>query len=200
MENKIICVLDVETNGFYPSNSVTQLCAIKYELSPDCSLTEKEVFNRYYFPSEKPNPEAVAVNGLSTEVLTEHRKGCDYPRNFSFDSDVYYFFENIKIISGHNIRNFDLRFLPFLKDRMCLDTMIMAKDVLKIPNLKSKTYKFPKLSECAEYFNISSEKAHDAFYDVKTTAKVLEYLLKDYQKNRKPKQPIQETKQETVQW
>lgn len=90
--------------------------------------------------------------------------------------------ENLKEFVGdckhfvaHNIA-FDRNFIPFrLKYQFC--SMNENVDIVKI--LKGNSYKWPKLSELSEFYNVpyDSNNLHDSYYDTLILARVIYRML-----------------------
>jgi DNA polymerase III epsilon subunit-like protein len=143
-------ILDFETNGFFGSSV----------LSISLRKDNGETLSRYYYPMEDYNERAISVNGLSEAVITAKRAGATYPLYFYQDSEIYSFFEDVKILVAHNIE-FDYSFLPLSVKEM--DMQIFC-------TMKSQTHKFYKnmsLKDTAIYFGIefNEELAHGSDYD-----------------------------------
>ena len=88
---------DTETNGLNNS-SVLSIAAIK--VANNDIIAE---YNRFYYPIEKYNYNAIAVNGLNYKKVTELRKN-NYPRYFINDINSFYdFIKDATHFIGHNI-------------------------------------------------------------------------------------------------
>ena len=187
MEKKIV-FFDLETNGLQDS-SVLSVSAFKYSIDTETlKLKFLDKFTRYYYPTEEYNARAIAVNDLSEDFVEELRGEADYPEFFCEDSGFYIFIADVDHLIGHNI-SFDYSFLSDrTKDYNTYCTMLATTNILKIPNqYKRRGYKYPKLMEVAEYYNIELEedKLHDSDYDVELTVKIFEKLCQDeYEKER----------------
>jgi hypothetical protein len=109
-----IIIFDLETNGLYAGCSVLSCSAIKYEFDPNTyEMTEIDRFNRYYYPVEEYDPQAIAVNRLTREVITEKRGDCTYPDHFCTDSTFETFCSDAERFVAHNI-SFEMQFVPFI--------------------------------------------------------------------------------------
>ena len=87
MEKKIV-FFDLETNGLQDS-SVLSVSAFKYSIDTETlKLKFLDKFTRYYYPTEEYNARAIAVNGLSEDVVEELRGEADYPEFFCEDSSI----------------------------------------------------------------------------------------------------------------
>ena len=180
-----IIVLDVETNGLNGKCSILSCSAIKYEIHPTTyEMTELERFNRYYYPREKFDPQAIAVNGLTKEVLAEKRLGVDYPEHFDLDNDFQNFCSDTQRFIAHNV-SFDTQFIPFLGNKKKLCTMKTNMDIVATEYMPWKReWKWPKLSETANYYGISflEDSLHDSMVDTEITAKIFFKMLEEARK------------------
>lgn len=175
--NKPYIVFDTETNGFEPEkHSVLSVAAIKYK-SIDEPI-EIERFQRFYFPIEPYEPKAIKINNLSEEVIKRNRHE-RYPLHFVDDSSFQNFCSGIENYVGHNVQ-FDIKFIPFLKEVNTFDTMMLNKDIVKSEwNEFRKDWKWPTLQETARYYELdfNNSEAHDSLYDVLITAKVFQKMM-----------------------
>jgi DNA polymerase-3 subunit epsilon len=167
----MIIVFDTETNGFAGS-SVLSISAIKVV---DFEVVEE--YNRFYYPIEEFNPQAIAVNGLTYDVLSNMRKNATYPEYFVDDlMNFYKFIENATHFIGHNI-SFDLQFIKPIQVFHTFCTMHANTNIIKIPYKNG--YKYPKLLEAANFYNIKYEEnnLHGSLYDVYITFKVFKAMF-----------------------
>ena len=178
MEKKIV-FFDLETNGLQDSSGIIRISIRNITINTETlKLNLLDKFTRYYYPTEEYNARAIAVNGLSEDVVEELRGEADYPEFFCEDSGFYIFIADVDHLIGHNI-SFDYSFLSDrTKDYNTYCTMLATTNILKIPNQYRRGYKYPKLMEVAEYYNIELEedKLHDSDYDVELTVKIFEKL------------------------
>lgn len=181
--DKNIIFFDVETNGFQGS-SVLSISAIKvnYDFNSN-KWTKIGEYDRFYFRNdgEELNEGAINVNGLTDEVISEKRKGTNYARTFEEDLDSFYLFcQDVEHYVAHNIK-FDRSFIPFpLKHQF--DTMMENINIVKSGiNENFGTYKWPKLMECAKYYNVPFEEneLHGSLYDVLITFRVFFKMSKN---------------------
>ncbi|MFW5768700.1 MAG: hypothetical protein ACOCYA_01470 [Spirochaetota bacterium] len=118
LDGRDVVVFDLETNGLESFASVLSFSALKFRYDPaDRTLEEVEERNRYYYCRERENPRAIAVNGLTREVLERLRGGAEYPEYFDRDGEIVEFFRNTGVAVAHNV-DFDRKFLrvfPALK-------------------------------------------------------------------------------------
>lgn len=182
-----IVIFDVETNGLKGS-SVLSISALRLQIDLESNKWEKiGEYNRFYFrrPGEEINYGAVDVNGLTDEVIEEKRKNTDYPLHFFEDIDSFREFSfGVKHFVAHNIK-FDESFIPFELEKK-FDTMMENIDVVKAGwNPKYNKYKWPKLVECAHYYEVpfDDENFHESLYDVYITGRIL-YRMSKHQKTK----------------
>jgi DNA polymerase-3 subunit epsilon len=175
-----IIIFDVETNGLSGNYSVLSCSAIKYEINPNtCEMTEIDRFNRYYYPVEQFDPQAIAVNGLTREVITVKRRDSTYPEHFTADDDFKNFCNGVVRFVAHNI-SFDMQFVPFISNKKRLCTMMTNMDIVAAGFLKWKNeWKWPKLSETAVHYGIqfSESELHSSMADAEITAKIFMKML-----------------------
>ncbi len=181
--NKNIIFFDVETNGKIGS-SVLSISAIKVNYDFDNNKWDKvSEYNRFYFRNEGEPIDfgAVSVHGLTDEIITEKRKNSNYPSTFKEDMDSFFLYcQDTSHFVAHNIK-FDRSFIPFpLKNQF--DTMMENIDIVKAGiNQNYGTYKWPKLMECAKFYNVpmNEEQLHESLYDVLITFRVFYKMTKN---------------------
>jgi DNA polymerase III epsilon subunit-like protein len=168
-------VFDVETNGLDDKCSVLSCSAIKYEIDlKTFEAIEMDRFDRYYYPIEQFNPRAIAVNGLTKDVITEKRGFSNYPKHFTQDTDFEKYCDGVHRFVAHNI-SFDMRFIPFLKGKKKLCTMMTNMDIVAVEFLEWKNeWKYPTLSETAFYYGIPFKELdlHNSMSDTEITANI----------------------------
>ncbi len=173
----------METNGKIGS-SVLSISAIKvnYDFVKD-KWDKVSEYNRFYFRNQGEPIDfgAVNVHGLTDEVITEKRRNMTYPSTFKEDIDSFYLYcQDTNHFVAHNIK-FDRSFLPFpLKNQF--DTMLENMDIVKAGiNENYGTYKWPKLMECAKFYNvpIDEDQLHESLYDVLITFRVFYKMTKN---------------------
>lgn len=181
-----IIIFDVETNGLNGGYSVLSCSAIKYEIDPNAyGMTEIDRFNRYYYPVEQFDPQAIAVNGLTKEVITEKRGDGTYPEHFCMDSDFETFCSDTKRFIAHNI-SFDMQFIPFLAEKKKFCTMMTNMDIVCVNFMEWKReWKWPKLSETAVHYGIQfcERELHGSMADAEITAKIFIKMLETIKKD-----------------
>ena len=182
MDRNII-FFDVETNGKIGS-SVLSISAIKVNYNFEKNeWTKVSEYNRFYFRNkgEPIDFGAVNVHGLTDEVISSKRQDIDYPSTFKEDVDAFFLYcQDTNHFVAHNIK-FDRSFIPFpLKNQF--DTMMENIDIVKAGiNPSYGTYKWPKLMECAEFYNVPmiEEQLHESLYDVLITFRVFYKMTKN---------------------
>lgn len=152
MERSLTTILDFETNGFQGSDI----------LSMGLRHSNGEIINRYYYPQGEYNEEAIKINGLTEEKITELRGDAPYSLHFCNDTEVPDMFLATDTLVAHNIA-FDYSFLPWRVKAMPLKLFCTMKANTKYFE------KNPKLKEACEHYGIELEEdlLHGAAYDAK---------------------------------
>jgi DNA polymerase-3 subunit epsilon len=178
-----VIFFDTETNGTDAQSSVLQVSAIRAVFNGHDVDTVKSVFSRFYFrrEGEPENPGAIAVNGLTEDVIIQKRDQngeAPYSRWFTCDSDWDRFCEGVRHFVAHNI-DFDKKFLNF-KPVHTFCTMRENTNFVKAPGGKYGQYKWPKLMETAVKYGIELDPAllHDSDYDTLILYRVFQAMLK----------------------
>ncbi len=180
----MILFFDTETTGLTPGH-VIQLSYIMLE-------NDEPRGKNFYFSVPYVPPEATAVHGLTAEklfYLSERKTFGEFLEEIDDD------FRAADLTVAHNFA-FDYKFMSAefsYYDRVfhykeSFDTMKKFTPLLKLPRANGKGYKYPKLSELTEFFELypydvtrraielfgDGAAAHDARYDV--TATFMAYL------------------------
>ena len=166
---------DTETTGLTPG----RIIQLSYVLEDGEKVTAKN----FFFAVDYVPEASVKIHGFSTEklaVLSGGKTFSDYADEIALD------FSSADVIIAHNV-NFDIGFLTaeysylneVFKYNLAFDSMKYYTPILKLPR-KSGGYKYPKLSEladfldiydydvsrkCIELFGNESLSAHDARFD-----------------------------------
>ena len=189
-----IIVFDTETNGKIEKNrplpSVLSLSAIKIRLLSKDDYQIERLYSRYYFPVEEFNPEAIAVNGLNSDVLTQKReevKSREYinacPIYYKDDVDSFVkFCEGTDNFIAHN-PEFDCTFVKGIdwSTKRVFDTMKPNSNIVCAEwNEWKQDWKWPRLREAAEYYKINTDRTeyHDSNYDVEVTINIFMEMLR----------------------
>lgn len=162
-------VFDLETTGI--SNIYDQVIEISAVKVKDGQVVDE--FSSLVNPGRKIPAGASAVNGITDEMV------CNAPVFFDVLNDFIEFIGD-GILVGHNINSFDMGFIwrdtekyfGELLTNDYIDTYLMAKTCL--PQLAHK-----RLTDLAEYYNISPEGAHRALNDCRMNQQVFECLAKE---------------------
>ncbi|MBE5742044.1 MAG: hypothetical protein E7360_01845 [Clostridiales bacterium] len=168
-KSKNAVIYDLETTGLdLKKDEMIQISAYK--------IGTGETFNRFVIPKIPITEKALLTHGYDLDYIKSHggKTAKEVLEDFAH-------FVKGSVLIGHNSCSFDDFILNRqaqeegvrLEDLGRYDTLSLCATVLQnLPNYK--------LSTCAEFFGIVNERAHDAFADVITTAKVLERLIEDY--------------------
>ena len=159
-----IVFFDFETNGLKDCSvlSATALCVNFCE----GKFIIDSLFNRFYFPREGYNEEAIAINKLSESRIEELRSDASYPRYFDEDEEWEQLCCWGNLFVAHNIA-FDRRFMRH-EPGQTFCTMLANAPILQLGrHYWSGEWKWPKLQKTAEYYQIPIQKSllHYGFYD-----------------------------------
>lgn len=180
-----VVVFDLETTGLSrTSDRIIELAAVRYHLDDDLNMHEEDTLHLFINPRKTLSEEIIELTGISNEQLA------DMPTEEDVFEEIQDFFENFTV-AGYNIETFDVAFMENLYGRVgckfrpagCIDGIKMARDRL----VKDRDVTDFKLASVAGFFGISFH-AHQAIEDARATAKVIQLLLKEYQKTEQ-KQP-----------
>lgn len=163
------CVFDLETTGISAKNdAVIEISAIKVQAG---QVVDK--FSMLVNP-KRPIPfYASRVNGITDNMVQ------DAP-TFDIALGAFLDFVGDSVLVGHNIHNFDMKFL--YRDAKLywgktisndyIDTLPMAKAYLS-------QLEHHKLTDLAGYYGISSYGAHRALNDCRMNQQIYEFLGKE---------------------
>ena len=158
---EILCILDLETTGFRPENSeIVEIFILKVQ--------DNEIIDEFYSLIKPKN----SIENSHIHGITDNKvKGSPSIKEAS--NEIIKFLGN-SILVGHNLDNFDLKFLNYhlsnkLKNKT-RDTLKISRKVLgdKVEN--------HKLDTLANYFGVSSP-THQARDDVMATFEIYKKLL-----------------------
>ena len=161
-DNKgVSCILDLETTGFEPEDSeIVEIFILKIQ---DGGIVDE------FYSLFKPNNRIMNSN---IHGITDNK--VKYAPKLKDKNDEIFEFVGDSTLVGHNLDNFDLKFLNYhlnsqLKNKT-LDTLKLSRTVLggKVEN--------HKLHTLAEYFGIKPP-THSARDDVMTTYEVYKKLI-----------------------
>lgn len=187
---KTALILDTETDGmvlwdkpyFDPKQpNIVQLAGVLMDIETG---TELSVFSSIVRPQGFTiPPEMTAIHGISQELAL--RVGVDLVQVMQFFTGLM---RCANVIVAHNVP-FDLKVIKAAYSRLnwrnilpdnlpTFCTMHKTKDILKMEGKRG--FKFPKLSECIQYFfNEELKNAHNALVDVRACARIFRCLQKD---------------------
>tara|TARA_B100001996_G_C18598031_1_gene568695 strand:- start:255 stop:755 length:501 start_codon:yes stop_codon:yes gene_type:complete len=155
-----ICILDLETTGFEPEDSeIIEIFILKV-------LNNKIVDEFYSLIKPKNNIQNSHIHGISDDKVQ------NAPHINEISEKIFHFIED-DILVGHNLINFDLKFLNYhlnkkIKNRT-VDTLELSREKL------GKKVNNHKLNTLAEYFGVALP-THSARDDVMTTYEVYKKL------------------------
>ena len=187
----IVLVFDTETTGLIHKNIeispetietlpyILQLSWILYDTQSG-KQTEKDVILTCPIPIPS---ESTKVHGITNKISEN---------GYDISEIIDIFLDDVRecdVLVGHNI-GFDLNMLEIelyrldrdedsniLFDKVVFDTMLEAKNVLKLPGKHG--YKFPTLAEChMNFFEFMFNDAHNALGDVRATLAIYKHLQK----------------------
>ena len=198
-------VFDFETDGINTDlNSIVQIAAIPIDMR-NLTILDKETFNIDVCPINFKNEDyteahldtilwhAKNYNCEQNDILERWKKGLsptDAVKEFTEYCNSYATgrsYDKMPVCGGYNIEGFDIPILnrycskfskkyPFHR-RDTFDLLPMVRHWFLFSENPSKDYKFDTLRE---RFNLSTEQAHDALFDVQQTAELLIKFLRLY--------------------
>ena len=159
-KNNTLCILDIETTGFEPEESeIVEIYILK--------IQNNKVIDEFYslFKPEKN------IKNSDIHGITDH-KVKNAPRINEMSDEITNFLSGSTLV-GHNLDNFDLKFLNYHLDNELqnntLDTLTLSRSILKD---KVENH---KLNTLAEYFEVTPP-THSAKDDVMTTFEIYKKL------------------------
>lgn len=182
-----VLIFDTETTGLDPHINI--ILQLSYQIvDTESWKTIKDV--NYYFSWPKDlsciNPDAIAINGLTEDVLKNKNLTSRKSALKKFIKDM----SNVQLLVAHNLE-FDKKFILASCSEHCVevdgylwnnifDTMKESVEYCAIPNKNGDGYKWPKLVELADHLqiNYSDIKLHDSSDDVELTKRCFMQLLK----------------------
>lgn len=161
--------VDLETTGLSPEKDfIIEIGALKYE-----NGVAKERFSSLVKPPVPISSQIYEITGINDEMVEDALPVGEVMKQFlDFVGDE-------EVLLGHNLR-FDYSFLKTNAKRMGvsfqkkgLDTLLIARKVLS--RLPQK-----KLSNLSNYYGVVNPRAHRAFEDAETTAKVYFKMYEEF--------------------
>jgi len=139
-------IIDLETNGLFANDSILQIAVL------EVSNKVEKIFNRFYYPKEDFNPEAIKINQLSKDKIDFYRKkyNADYPKYFDDDVQFIKYLKNLlknNVLVAFNV-SFEANFLNYrgIRVKKFIDMMKIYTRICKIEH-PYYGYKYPKLIE-----------------------------------------------------
>ena len=175
----MIIYFDTETTGLKPGGII--------QLSYIIETADGVVGKNFFCYNSFISPESTMVHGITVEKLQTLSKGKTF---YDYADEIERDFESADLLIAHNFP-FDFNFMcaefancyKTFTFKEKLDTMRYFTPVVKIPKANGKGYKYPKLCELAEFFDIfpydatrfavklfsDSGASHDARFDIAET-------------------------------
>lgn len=170
-ENPKRIILDTETTGLNSyADEILQLSII--------NENAETLYNQYFKPQRvKSWRDAQTVNGISPEMVK------DFPQIWKERSKIQSIIDSADIIIGYNT-SFHMDFLFFSEIFSIAKIVDIMEEFAEVYGEWSDyfdSYKWQKLSVCAEYYNYNweNDKAHDSLADCRATL----HCYKEMQKN-----------------
>lgn len=163
---KTLVFIDIETTGINPEVSeLLEIAAVR------CNYAAIHPFSKIHImvrPEKGIDPEAQKINHI-TDGMVKHAEGTP-----SALDDFFKYLRSTDIIVGHNIKEFDRKFLEKEGHKFTqeiIDTLELATELGFKRGERSLKY-------LAEKFNIKGETAHRADGDCNITRRVYIELMK----------------------
>lgn len=175
-------VFDLETTGCNPrSDSIIEISAIKV-----IGGKKAAEFSSLVNPEIPISPAASAINHITDEMVQ------DAPVIDEVMLDFLQFIGNLPLV-GHNIHNFDMKFLYRVSDSLYNKTI--SNDYLDtLPYSRKKLPELPhhKLTDLAKHYGLKTDGAHRALFDCEMNQKCFELMAKENPELSKEKREIEE--------
>ena len=159
--DNIICVLDLETTGFNPKNSeIVEIFVLKAK--------DNKIIDEYYsLFKPKQRIKNSDIHGITDDKV-------ENSPTIEEETDKIIKFLGNTILVGHNLDNFDLKFLNYhLKQKLNNETLDTLKISRKVLGNKVENH---KLDTLAKYFGVNPP-THHARDDVMATFEIYKKLL-----------------------
>lgn len=167
-------IVDLETTGFHPSfgDKICEIGILRVK-----NGEEQNSFQALINPGRPISPGASAVSGITDDMVRAA------PAFGEVVHEILSLFEGAVIV-GHNAP-FDLEFI--LTQLRSLRLPLIDNPVLDTLTLARKYFNFPSnaLGNIARTLNFPVENEHRAMGDVKTTKRLLEYILNFFKRQSK---------------
>jgi DNA polymerase-3 subunit epsilon len=175
----MIIYFDTETTGLSPGGIIQ----LSYIMQDNKGVIGKN----FFFFNSYISPQSTEVHGITVEKLYALSKGKTF---YDYIDEIERDFESADLLIAHNFP-FDFKFMVAEFERCytsfrykeSFDTMRRFNGLTKIPKACGKGYKYPKLCEMAEFFEVYDYDAstfaiktfggtgisHDARFDIAQT-------------------------------
>ena len=148
----MVLYFDTETTGLTPGRII--------QLSYILESEDKTVGKNFYFNVDFIPEDSIKIHGITLEKLSVLSKGKTF---LDYVNEIEKDFSSAEKIVAHNL-SFDVNFLNSEFERLDkkftykngLDSMRYFTPILKLMR-KSGGYKFPKLVEVADYYDVKKE-------------------------------------------
>lgn len=164
-----IAVFDLETTGLYASRDrIIQVAVVPFANN----TLENEGWSQLVHPGESHLPLRTLIEDL-TGIKTEQVSTAPPLRTVieEFDQRV-----GTRVIAGHNIRAFDIKFLRKAERTQSIDLQLdyYVDTIVLMRKMHPELTRF-NLRSCADFYGIEYDpsKLHDALYDTQLTARLL---------------------------
>ena len=161
-------VVDIETTGLDPqSNEIIEISALKYEQN-----VLIDSYHTLVHPNESISAFITGLTGITNEMVSNARMVRDVFNDFAdFIGDL--------VLAGYNNKRFDSSMLR--RAGRYANRVINNKQFDLLPMAKKKTnLKDAKLNTVANYYGIENPRAHRAYADAITTAKLYLAIKQKY--------------------
>lgn len=187
-------VFDLETTGISPkTDQVIEISAVKVQ-----SGTTVDEFSTLVNPGRPIPYGASQVNGITDEMVVDSPPFREVLEKFLEFADGF-------VLVGHNISNFDMKFLyrdawrfyGRVPSNNYVDTLVMARR--QLPRLRRH-----RLVDLAEFYQISSKGAHRALNDCRMNQQVYEHMAAKIRESTREQKsgevpvPVQKPKHTTM--
>ena len=169
-----LLVLDLETLGFNPFDPIVEIGGVFLDTK---TLEISDAFHKLIKEKDKKiKPDAWIFQHSTLKIEDVQEKGIDIEECRAELQDL---------LKKYRATAFNLKFdFIFLRARKfeipnpAADPMLVATNILKLPNPGRGGYKWPSVQECLDHFFINDKEPHRALEDVRQEAKIIGELIK----------------------
>ena len=155
-------MFDLETTGLDPEvDEITEIGAVKII---DGKISEK--FATFVKPSISIPKEVTELTGITNEIVANAPE-------VQYVLKDFYEFAKDATLCGHNVINFDLKFVRRIGSEYGLEFDNPVLDTLNMARESKYLFTSYKLVTIVKYFDLTLEGAHRAWNDAYATAEVL---------------------------